>query len=154
MSFAHTINPGTFSGSAGYIQVIDSLQITPWPPNLDPFDGPALDTAEYPRGIHAIPASTSTSVLFWDGPQVGLEVDRLASTEESASFFTYLMFKPDDGPGPNIFVPLRLIQWELHDEAIHEVGGWTARTSNVHGTTEITHNDPSIAFPYWVRIFP
>jgi hypothetical protein len=70
---------------------------------------------------------------------------------EDETFSTYLMFQPPGG----IWVPLRLIQWQLHDEAQpNGVGGWNAINSNDGKTTKITGDDPSSAFPRWTSHYP
>jgi len=148
MSFSHTINPGDFSGQAGYVQLITSAEVVNAEPPPAPFNGTALDNAlgEFPRGTPSIPAGTNTNVLFHDAPAAGLPPSDLPVSED-VSFSTYLMFKPAGG----IWVPLRLIQWELHD---HADPAWTAYSyhdvnPNERKTPKITGDDPSTVFPHW-----
>jgi hypothetical protein len=156
MSFQHTITTDSFSaGQAGYVQVITSGDIETSPGLTQP-SGIALDAAlgEFPRGQPAIPANTTTNVWFCDAPLVPLPKSSAYVTEDT-SFSTYLMFKPSGG----IWVPLRLIQWELHDEADpNSAGGWSAYTySDQTGTrqdTKIKGDTNSVVFPDWTTHYP
>ena len=56
-------------------------------------------------------------------------------------FSTYLMFRPSRG----IWVPLRLITWELHDEA--------ANNAVVNGTVIPPSDADSTNFPRWENKF-
>ena len=54
------------------------------------------------------------------------------------------MFKPDAGPGPNIYVTLRKIDWYLHDSAL------PAWTIDQHIATIPSGGDAdSTSFPHW-----
>ena len=152
MSFRHQINPGNFSGQAGYTQIvgdsgdeifaIESGSIQPFSPDN------WLDTREYPRGQTSIPTSTNTWVApFWDGPHVDLP-GNLAQPYMKVHFHTYLLFTPDGGPGPNIPVPLRKIDWNIDDEATHYTDGWGVDKN----TATITSDTNCIAFPHWSQL--
>jgi len=62
--------------------------------------------------------------------------------QEDLNFSTYLMFKPQGG----IWVPLRLITWELHDEAMN-AAVISGNPVGAPGDNETT------AFPEWARKF-
>jgi hypothetical protein len=74
---------------------------------------------------------------------------------EDVYFSTYLMFNPNSSG--SIWVPLRQITWELHDEATHNADNtWTPHNSTVTGTTTespaATDNE-SIVFPDWTTTY-
>ncbi len=147
MSFGHNINPGAFSGQAGYTQLVgdggDEIQtylnsiVLIQPVNL-------LDNLEFPRGQPTTPSNTTTPVQFWDGPSVSL-ANNDTETLENLHFHTYLLFKPDAGPGPNIFVPLRKVDWSLDDDATYGPSGWTA-TGSASDPSDVDSN----SFPDWI----
>ncbi len=114
MSFGHQIQTDSFcSGQAGYTQLISgeyTLSSSGLPIDVST-NGLALDTGEFPRGQPSIPANTNSVVVFYDGPYDGLFNHSSASMD--VAFSTYLMFKPSGG----IWVPLRLVTWNLKDEA-------------------------------------
>jgi len=149
MSFKHTITTDSFSaGQAGYVQLITSADIVtdplPAPPN-----GIALDAAlgEFPRGTPNVPANTNTSIWFCDAPSVPLPTNSVAFATEDVSFSTYLMFRPSGG----IWVPLRLIRWELNDSATHNADQtWTAT-----GSANIINggDGDSFIFPHWTTTY-
>ena len=115
--------------------------------------GVGLDNkkGEFPRGTQNIPTNATTSVWFCDGPAVGLS-ESMSLTYEDCTFRTYLMFKPEGG----IWVPLRLIQWEVHDEAYTDPTsptGWKPITNHDGHSTGITGDESSIAFPHWTSLY-
>ncbi len=155
MSFKHQINPGGFSGNAGYTQIITSALVLNSESPHDLFNGMALDGKYGEIPIHRdIPANINTSIQFGDGPATGLPNNSLIPVSEDVSFSTYLRFQPDlrpGDPGPNIYVPLRLITWELHD---HADPTWNAYpSSDMSGTHMVTTQTPvdnkSTEFPHW-----
>jgi hypothetical protein len=143
MSFQHTITTDGFcGGQAGYVQLITSGDYTssgtglafPAIPNTE-LDG---KYGEFPADRQTtVPANTTTTInKFYDAPSDGLHQ---GNAKEELEFSTYLMFKPNGG----IWVPLRLIQWGLQDEA--------ANYSLVNGAQHVTgpSDTESIAFPDW-----
>ena len=146
MSFGHQINNDSqFSGQAGYVQLIEgeyTVSSTGLPLHVASNGGAGtpdieLDNVKFPRGTPPIPADTSRPVVFYDGPHVGLFQ---GNAKEDLEFETYLMFQPDGG----IWVPLQLVKWELHDEAI----GWTPQ-----GRATKPSDDTTTDFPKWENIF-
>jgi hypothetical protein len=146
MSFGHQIVATNLSGQAGYTQLAwgEYNQSSSGLPVAISTNGPALDKGEFYGGLGSIPANTSTSVSFSDGPRDAL-YPATQGAKMDVEFSTYLLFKPDDGPGPNIFVPLRLVSWELHDEA--------ANTSVVKGEVGDPKDNDCTAFPHWGSVF-
>lgn len=154
MSFSHTIKTDGFSaGQAGYVQVITSADWQTALPQPSLPECPALDArlGMFPRGTPDVPANTTTNVCFFDGPAIELKTVSFATCYEDVSFSTYLMFKPA-GAG-SIWVPLRLITWELHDEAIYDNGTWIPHTYHDGNNTRITDDKPSILFPHWTTTY-
>jgi len=159
MSFAHTLNPGNFSGKAGYVQLITSADVQNSDPQITaPLNYIALDGAlgEFPRGTPTIPANTATGVSFFDGPAAPLP-SQLFPVTEDVSFSTYLMFRPDPQDSSTIWVPLRLITWEVHDSADPS---WTPYNySDGSGARQTTTTNPSgndnesTAFPDWTTTY-
>ena len=120
MSFGHQIQTDNFcSGQAGYTQLISgeyTVSSTGLPLPIAPNGGAGTpDTeldgkyGEFPSQS-SIPANTSSTAAFSDGPADGLHQ---GNAQETVNFSTYLMFKPSGG----IWVPLRLVTWTLDDEA-------------------------------------
>jgi hypothetical protein len=151
MSFGHQINPGNFSGVAGYTQLVSGDYTEPLNTTCVPIPiGGAvahdieLDKQEFPRGrSNAVPANTFSPVSFWDQPYA---VMWNGCAEENLDFFTYLLFKPDAGPEPNIFVPLRLITWELKDAAMNGAVQAGSRAA-------IIKDEQTSDFPKWTKTF-
>jgi hypothetical protein len=81
-------------------------------------------------------------VKWWDAPADGLHN---GNAKEDMDYYTYLLFKPDAGPGPNIFVPLRLVTWTLDDEADNGV--------YVKGNPVTPTDDDCTTFPHWTSVF-
>ena len=155
MSFSNTITADNFcSGQAGYVQLITGGGADCYPYSKS-FDAIGLDGAhgEFQRHTKCSGNYDNRSFLY-DAPSVPLRLSE-ATTSEDVDFSTYLMFKPDAGPGPNIFVPLRLITWELHDEATYNADGtWTPHNSTDTGTTTTTPPDhESTDFPRWTTTY-
>jgi len=71
---------------------------------------------------------------------LGLVIRRRLPAQEDLGFSNYLMFKPAGG----IWVPLRLITWELHDASLN---------LTVQGGATITGDHDSTAFPDWKNTF-
>jgi hypothetical protein len=158
MSFGHQIQTDSFcSGQAAYTQLIDGAGAgTIGYTSSSGVDGgefiPFYDTkldGKYgkfpPRGNPpSVPANTNTVFTFYDGPADGLFY---GNAQMNVDFSNYLMFKPDVvGPGPNIYVPLRLVKWTVNDEAdnyIYTKGNPVAAPSD---------NDCS-TFPHWTSVF-
>jgi hypothetical protein len=150
MSFGHQISPGGFSGQAGYTQLA-SGEYTHSPTGLPmgiATNGLALDTAEFYRGISSIAPNTTTTTVFFDGPKNGLH-PATGSAKMDVEFKTYLLFKPDAGPGPNIFVPLGRVLWELHAQAANNVVFNDSNVENVVGPTPSDSTD----FPHWNSVW-
>jgi hypothetical protein len=153
MSFGYQINPGGFAGQAGFTQLASgeyTSSTTGLPVGIVT-NGLALDNGEFHRGIASVPAGTSTPVTFWDGPADPL-YPQTAGAKMDVDFFSYLLFEPDirpGDPGPNIFVPLRLVSWELHDEAANN------SIVNPSGDPQVVGPDPSDStdFPHWTSVF-
>jgi hypothetical protein len=146
MSFAHTITTDGFcAGQAGYVQLITSADVINANPPRAPLNVTALDAAlgEFPADRQSsVPANTTTTLnKFYDAPAAGLPSGTF-SVSEDVSFSTYLMFQPPGG----IWVPLRLITWELHD---HADPTWTPYNSNDGNTTKITDDKDRTDFPHW-----
>jgi hypothetical protein len=149
MSFQHHIQTDNFSsGQAGYTQLITGGDIQTHT-YANPITGIALDASlgEFPRGQPTVLANANTWTEFYDGPHVIL-ADNDSETSEDVDFSTYLMFKPSGG----IWVPLRLITWELHDSAIYNTG-WTAINSHNGEMTEIKSDEESTDFPHWTTTY-
>lgn len=147
MSFHHQINSGNFSGKAGYTQLIFGSYTDSGTGNLidltaNGIKNTELDNGEFYRGKSAIPTNITSTVVFWDGPADGLHQ---GNAQEDVDFSTYLLFQPDAGPGPNIFVPLRLVTWELHDEA--------AYGAVVSGNAVSPADNDCTDFPHWTSVF-
>ncbi len=156
MSFSHIIH-SDFPGVAGYTQVIDgefSIASTGGTsPHLQ-FGVDSLDNVEFPQGTP--PINHNGEPIFVDGPYVGLGTGHLLPIFDNyndkfikVNYNTYLLFKPDEGPGPNIFVPLKLVTWKINATATY-VTSWT-----VTGNPPVT--DPQSAdcttFPRWQNVF-
>jgi hypothetical protein len=141
MSFSHTITTDGFtSGQVGYFQLV-SGQYTGAFGNTVDIGGSTpdteLDNNAPTRGPFSISANTNNTVVFQDAPHDGLYQ---GNAKEDLEFSNYLMFQPPGG----IWVPLRLITWELHDESLNlTVQG---------GATTPTDND-STNFPDWKNTF-
>jgi hypothetical protein len=155
MSFSHTIDPGAFSGHAAYTQLINgdsNCVVSPPIHNFNPnqnktWSDQLTGMGVFSRGESNVVANAITTMEFWDAP--GIQLSDNGTAYEDLKFSTYLMFKPD-GDG-SIYVPLRLITWELHDETLN---GSTANTYTEIGTTRkltgITPPDAeTILFPHW-----
>jgi hypothetical protein len=115
MNFKHTITTDVFcAGQAGYVQLITSGNYTSSGTGLaqPPIPNTELDAryGKFPRGTPDVPANATTGVWFYDAPSDGLHQ---GNAKEELEFSTYLMFRPNGG----IWVPLRLIQWGVQDEA-------------------------------------
>jgi hypothetical protein len=151
MSFKHYIQ-SDFPGVAGYVQLVNGSWLTD--PEGIPLIGTELDgkLGDFPRGTPSInPTLIGYSIgaaYFYDAPSLPLS-DNATTTEEKLEFSTYLMFKPN-GSG-NIFVPLRLVNWELNDAASpNSSGGWTpSGSATITGNTD---NDTT-TFPQWTRTY-
>jgi hypothetical protein len=161
MSFKHQIIlTDGFTGTAGYTQVIDGsgngdigyissslADNGSWKPIYDI----ELDNYEFQSGQHSI-SSSGQEISFRDAPGEGLPVQN--TTHEKLAFSTYLLFKPDlrsGDPGPNIFVPLRVVNWTLDDEAQKDSSGnWSVTSGNpVPAPTDNVPTD----FPHWLETF-
>jgi hypothetical protein len=162
MRFQHQIRSDTFSGYAGYIQLVgfdDTTQDkinteSPLPPyhiNLHPSDN--LDTLPgfgvFPRGTQRISANDGSNPVngwpdyFYDSPAVFLPVGDTPATYH-VHFHDYLMFQPDAEPGPNIFVPLQEIDWKVWAS-----GNRSSNQPDKGSAATITHDDSCTTFPYW-----
>lgn len=159
MSFSHIINPGTFSGHAAYTQLINGgsdCEIAPTIIGFDPTQNKTWSDqltggGVFSRGEPTVAANAMTTLKFWDAPGITL---KNGTAHEDMKYSTYLMFKPDGDD--SIYVPLRLITWELHDQTYN---GTTADTYTDVGhpkkETKITgEDDKTVVFPRWddVRI--
>jgi len=152
MSFGHQIISTNFSGVAAYTQLISGEFTESGTGNWLPIvpDGGAgtpdteLDNKEFGRGTPSVSSSPEgTEVMFWDAPNVGLHN---GNGQENVNFKTYLLFKPDVvSTRPNIFVPLRLITWNLQDEADNGV--------YVSGNPVIPTDEDFSEFPDWQHVF-
>ena len=148
MSFQHTITTDAYcAGQAGYVQVIDGEYTDPALVNCieQLINGPALDGAlgEFPADRQtSVPANASGSLLapFYDGPSDPMWN---GCAQEDLSFQTFLMFQPPGG----IWVPLRVITWELHDQAMNGVVQ-TPSTAPIIGDDA---TNPK--FPLWTKPF-
>jgi len=69
--------------------------------------------------------------------------------QSNVNFSTYLMFKSSDGPGPNIFVPLQKVTWEVKATATYGTS-WTV-TGNP--PVSVPQSVDCTAFPLWQRVF-
>ena len=147
MSFRHQITTdSSCAGQAGYVQLIHGGYTQSSTGNWVDIEGAngipdtELDNryGEFPRGQAAIPANTNTNVWFCDAPADGLHQ---GNAKMDVEFSTYLMFRPSGG----IWVPLRLITWELHDEA--------ANNAVVNGTVIPPSDADSTNFPRWENKF-
>ena len=143
MNFSHTITTDGFtSGQVGYFQLVSgsytrssdgkTVNVGGTHPDTE------LDNNAPTRGPFSISANTSNTVIFQDAPADGLDMNNNA--KEDLEFSNYLMFKPDGG----IWVPLRLITWELHDESLN---------LTVQGGATTPIDSPSTAFPDWKNTF-
>jgi hypothetical protein len=154
MSFKHQINPGSFSGQAGYTQLVgdsdDHVHTYALDQTIDRYPYNQLDNEEFQRGTTPIssnplnlPPETGQGWTkpFYDGPYVNTSI---ADTYEILHFHTYLLFMPDDGPGPNIYVPLRKIDWTLNDRA-------NTTTLDPSSTAGITSDADWSGFPRWTN---
>ena len=151
MNFTHTITSDGFcAGQVGYVQVIDNVVITTEPPVL-PINN-ALDNrfGEFPANRQAtVPANGSTTDKFFDAPYVSVPAS--GNVWEDESFSTYLMFNPNTTG--SIWVPLRLITWQLHDQDLS--GSVSSSTDNGTTTTNPSGNDnESTVFPHWTTLYP
>jgi hypothetical protein len=139
MGFAHHVQ-SDFPGVAGYTQLVSGGWQTS--PEGIPLIGTELDTTEFPRGKIQLPINP----YFFDAPSISL-ADNLSPTSEDLEFSTYLLFKPS-GSG-NIFVPLRLVTWELHDSATYNSSsGWTPS-----GSATDPKDADCTTFPQWTRVY-
>jgi hypothetical protein len=151
MSFTHQINPDNFSDQAGYTQLISGYYTDPLTGvqvPIAPIGGlgtpnTELDQQEFPRGLNAIAGNTNSIVGFYDGPY---NVMYAGYAKQDLDISTYLLFKPDVGPGPNIYVPLRLVSWKVNDDA--QNGAYSS------GNPVATPQDNDCtAFPWWANTF-
>jgi hypothetical protein len=166
MSFKHRINPGNFSGDAGYVQLVgfgnDHVHsYCSWklPNNIDLPPNNNLDTlggTDFARDTTAIPTSNPmVNPFYWvldqgwtdpplyDGPYVYL-ADNATPSYQHLHFHDYLMFKPQDSSGgPSIYVPLQRIDWELYDE------GWRDYHLDSSSHATITSDSDCSDFPHW-----
>jgi len=166
MSFKHQIRSDTFSGDAGYVQLVgfdgadfqDQVQThvplyVHIPPdiNLHPINN--LDTipglGEMPRGTTTIPAfdannaNSSWTQPFSDGPLVYL-ADNSTTTIQHLHFHNYLMFRPQvSGYGPSIFVPLWQINWYV------KASGLKGNNQPDQSSADITLDSDCTTFPEW-----
>jgi hypothetical protein len=147
MSFSHNITADGFtSGQVGYFQLVSgtySLSSSGLPLHVAPNKGAGtpdteLDNYAPTRGPFSISPNTNSTVVFQDAPHDGL--DKNNNAKEDLEFSNYLMFKPAGG----IWVPLRLITWELQDESLN---------LTVQGGATITGDADSTSFPDWKNIF-
>lgn len=147
MSFQHTITTDAYcAGQVGYVQVIDGDYTDPKNETCVPvpINGPALDGAlgEFPADRQTpVPANASDSLLnpFYDGPYV---VMWNGCASEDLKFQTYLMFHPSGG----IWVPLRVITWNLKDEAMN----WMVQAGSSASQPD---DNPTTDFPKWRKKF-
>jgi hypothetical protein len=156
MSFRHQITTDDYdAGQVGYVQLITSGDIITdtylksFTATVNGLDG-AL--GEFARGTPPVPASSTTPVRFYDGPCVPLATFTDNPTSESIYFSTYLMFNPNTSG--SIWVPLRLINWQLEDEATHNSDNtWNHYDYNDSTGTAIYATPPSdhetTDFPSW-----
>ena len=146
MSFSHTITTDSFtSGQAGYFQLVsgtytdrDTGSTFYVAPHGTGTPDTELDNRAPTTGPFSISENTNNIVVFQDAPQDGLDINHNA--KEDLEFSNYLMFQPPGG----IWVPLRLITWELHDESLN---------LTVQGGATITGNADSTSFPDWKNVF-
>jgi hypothetical protein len=150
MSFYHTIRaPVGFSGKASHTQRAygqisktgaltglqgDVVTITQW----------SLDNVIFPREIVDVADVGAVNVHFYDGPHTML--DRSSSGLLKVNYETYFMFKPNEGPGNNIYIPLRVVIWNVDGE----VG------SNRLTKDGVTKNPQSVItteFPWWDAVW-
>ena len=152
MNFTHTITSDGFcAGQVGYVQVIDNGVITTDPPVPPINNAPDNRFGEFPPNRQAtVPASGSTSVKFFDAPSVSVPAS--GNVWEDESFSTYLMFNPNTSG--SIWVPLRKITWELHDQDMSGTAYSYTDQSGTKQNTTITHDDPSTIFPHWTTHDP
>ena len=166
MSFRHLIDSGTFSGGAGYVQLVgfddpntDPDNVKTHVPllsghldiNLHPVNN--LDTlpglGEMPRGTNDIPifdasnTNASWTQPFYDAPRVFL-ADNDTETIQHLHFHNYLMFQPQaSGYGPSIFVPLRKINWKIWSS------GQQGQSQPDSSSAAIDSDSNSTTFPHW-----
>ena len=149
MNFSNTITADNFSaGQAGYVQLITGGSASYYPYSKS-FGAIGLDGAlgEFARGTPSVPANATTGVSFYDGPCVPLATSD-DTTSEDVSFSTYLMFKPNSSG--SIWVPLRLITWQLNDEATFDTGSWNPHTGT---TTTTPPGNDSTDLPHWTTTY-
>ncbi len=148
MSFKHSIQ-SDFSGLAGYIQLISGSVTRDETVSTVGYE---LDNAPYARGQQTINNTEDTSLrraFFYDAPSVGVPISTSNHGSMNYSYETYLLFKPDAGPGPNIFVPLRLVTWGLTASTTFN-NGWTVDPGS--STSGPTDHDSTGDFPVWTGV--
>jgi hypothetical protein len=149
MSFAHDVQ-SDFPGVAGYTQLVGGEYTDSATGNILDVGGVTpqteLDLGELYYGTQPI-TSTNGSLAFSDAPLVGFSPTTFM-TSQNITLNAYLLFKPD-GSG-SIFVPLRLVTWNLNDSAQYVSGAWSVETGNPVAAP--ADNDTS-AFPLWTNTF-
>ncbi len=103
-----------FSGTAGTTQVVTGYVHRYYSPVDLPYEH--LDNMEFAYGylFPVIPGRTdgmNSMLLLKDGPAFDCSGDTNAMHWD---FEDYIRFKPDAGPGPNIYVTLGMVTWHAH----------------------------------------
>ena len=142
--------PGISSvaGQAEITQVYDDSSY----PEEDNTGSNMLDTVEAYTGttttIHVSPPHNPDPVPFSDNPGNRLYVD---TTSLVLNFRDYIRFQPSAGPGPNIFVTLGKVTWNVDAWADIENGIWQIMPFSYISLPAL---DPtSVEFPYWEGIY-
>ena len=139
------------SGQAIITQVFDDGSY----PASDNFGSDVLDKADaYPSTtatIYATPPAqvTVNYINYSDAPGNDLTGD---STSLVLNFRDYIRFEPANGPGPNIYVTLGKVTWNV-DAWANLVGTTWQPSQNPPPTVSLPQLDPtSVEFPYWTSV--
>jgi hypothetical protein len=146
MSFRH-YPQSTFSGTAGYTQLISGEYDSDLSISTDGYE---LDNTEWARGqkaIHSIGSWSQNGVPFDDEPHIGL-ANVHSTTAMDLLCNTYLRFMPDGGS--SIFVTLRLVTWGVTASATKTSGVWTVDLGSSPSGPADSDSD---AFPIWTETF-
>jgi hypothetical protein len=145
MAFDVLFDVGKFSGVGGIIQLL-TADYSSRQPNFSDWrlDGDTIFYGGQPQVLSSN-SPNQPPIFFDDSPQNGVP----HTIRCKASFKDYIMFRPDAGyPSANIFVPLGIITWSCHGEAV------SADNVTVDSVTGPDSPSSPGEFPTWLYNFP
>jgi hypothetical protein len=106
-----------FSGLAGSTQTVSGREGTDWSMGVDTHGNPYLDTQEFYVPPYPLNEQNGYRRRIWIVDTPGTSMGALSTwATVQLDFEDYIRFKPDAGPGPNIYVTLGSVDWHVHGE--------------------------------------